>query len=155
MRSRTVIEEPLIGALLRACWQSVRDQIERDLQAKGFEGIGPAHLAVLQYPSPRGVGITELARRARVSRQAINYLVRELEAKGYLVRRRDPSDGRGRTVDLTERGEAAIRCIRASVKRVEREWASDLGEERFADLRIALIEIASSGAEGAPDSSAR
>ena len=155
MTSRTVTEGPLIGALLRACWQSVRDQIQRDLQAKGFEGIGAAHLAVLQYPSPRGIGITELARRARASRQAINYLVRELEAKGYLVRGRDPSDGRGRTVDLTERGEAAIRCIRASVKRVEREWASELGAKRFAELRVALIEIASSRAEGVLDDGAR
>jgi DNA-binding MarR family transcriptional regulator len=136
-------EGPLIGALLRFCWQSVRDRIERDLQAKGFEGIGAAQLAVLQYPSPRGVGVTELARRAGTSRQAINYLVRELETTGYLVRRRDPSDGRGRTVNLTERGEAAIHCIRASVKRLEREWESDLGAKRFADFRAALIEIAS------------
>src|SRR5688500_144438 len=148
MTSRTATDGPLIGALLRICWQSVREQIARDLQAKGFEGIGAAHLAVLQYPSPRGVGVTELARRARVSRQSINYLARELEANGYLVRRRDPSDGRGRIVDLTDRGEAAIRCIRASVKRVERDWQSDLGAKRFADLRVALIEIASSRAEG-------
>jgi DNA-binding MarR family transcriptional regulator len=140
-------EGPLIGAMLRACWQSVRDRIERDLQANGFEGIGAAHLVVLQYPSPRGIGVTELARRARVSRQAINYLVRELEAEDYLVRRRDPTDGRGRIVDLTERGEAAIRCIRASVKRVEREWESDLGAKRFADFRIALIGIT----RGEPD----
>jgi DNA-binding MarR family transcriptional regulator len=141
---------PLIGALLRACWQSVRDRIERDLQAKGFEGIGAAHLVVLQYPSPRGIGVTGLARRARVSRQAINYLVRELEAEGYLARRRDPSDGRGRIVDLTERGEAAIRCIRASVKRVEREWESDLGAKRFADFRVALIEISRGDLNGRP-----
>jgi DNA-binding MarR family transcriptional regulator len=155
MTSQTVTEGPLIGALLRVCWQSVRDQIARDLQTNGFEGIGAAHLAVLQYPSPRGVGVTELARRARVSRQAINYLVRELEAKGYLVRRRDPSDGRGRIVDLTEHGEAAIRCIRASVKRVEREWASDLGAKRFADLRAALIELAAPEAEAVLDDGSR
>jgi DNA-binding MarR family transcriptional regulator len=148
--SRKDTEGPLIGALLRACWQSVRDRIERDLRAKGFEGIGAAHLAVLQYPSPRGIRVTELARRARVSRQAINYLVRELEAEGYLVRRRDPSDGRGRIVDLTERGEAAIRCIRASVKRVEREWESDLGAKRFADFRVALIEIGRGDPDGRP-----
>src|SRR5919197_5921709 len=141
-QSRAHVESPLIGALLRACWQSVRDRIEKDLRRGGFEGIGAAHLAVLQWPSPRGVRVTTLARRDRTSRQAMNYLIRELEGKGYVERRRDPSDGRARIVQLTERGEAAIRSIRESVGQLEREWEADLGARRFADFRAALVELA-------------
>jgi hypothetical protein len=41
------------------------------------------------------------------------------------------------------------------VKRVEREWASDLGAQRFADLRAALIELAAPEAEAVLDDGAR
>jgi DNA-binding MarR family transcriptional regulator len=134
-------ESPLIGALLRACWQSVRDRIASVLSEKGFADIGTALLAVLQWPSPRGVRVTTLAGRALISRQAMNYLIRELEGMGYLERRRDPTDGRARLVHLTERGEAAIRTIRDSVRRLEREWEGELGPRRFAQLRSALIDL--------------
>src|ERR687887_878165 len=120
--SRPENEKPLIGALLRACWEAVRTRIRDDLIAHGFDDIGAAHLAVFQYPSPRGVRITALAERAGMSRQAITYLVRELEGKDYLELRPDPSDGRASLVHLTGRGEEAVRAIRASVRRLEREW---------------------------------
>jgi DNA-binding MarR family transcriptional regulator len=135
-------ERPLIGALLRVCWQEVRARIHADISAKGFEGISPAHLAVFQYPAPRGKRITELAARAGMSRQALTYLIRELEGAGYLERKPDPADRRATLVDLTERGELAVRTIRASVRRIEREWARELGERRFEEVRDALLALA-------------
>ena len=150
--SRTQAEEPLIGALLRGGWQAVRTRIRRDLAACGFDDIGAAHLAVFQHPSPRGMRVTALADRAGMSRQAITYLISELEAKGYLERRPDPSDGRASLVDLTERGEQAVSAIRASVRRLEREWERELGRARFAQLRGTLLEVTGSLAddEGSP-----
>ena len=150
--SRAPDDGPLIGALLRICWQAVRAQIQRDLIAGGFDDIGAAHLAVFQYPSPRGERVTALADRAGMSRQAITYVIRELEGKGYLELRRDPTDRRASLVHLTKRGEAAIRAIRASVGRVERRWEGELGRSRFAQLRGALLTIvASQGHSGESD----
>jgi len=76
-----------------------------------------------------------------MSRQAVNYLIRELEGIGYLERRRDPSDGRARLVHLTDRGEAAIQLIRASVRDLEREWERELGSRRFAQFRSSLLQL--------------
>lgn len=142
--SRTSADEPLIGALLRGCWQAVRNRIRHDLAARGFEDIGAAHLAVFQYPPPRGMRVTALAERAGMSRQAITYLIRELEGNGYLERCPDPSDGRASLVHLTARGEAAVQAIRASVRRLEREWERELGGSRFAKLRVTLLAITDS-----------
>jgi DNA-binding MarR family transcriptional regulator len=139
--SRTNAEEPLIGALLRGCWQAVRTRIRHDLAARGFEDISAAHLAVFQYPSPRGMRVTALADRAGMSRQAITYLISELEGKGYLERRPDPSDGRASVVQLTVRGEEAVSAIRSSVRRLEREWERELGRARFAQLRATLFAL--------------
>jgi DNA-binding MarR family transcriptional regulator len=132
---------PLIGALLRVCWQAVRARIQHDLIAEGFEDIGAAHLAVFQYPSPRGMRITALADRAGMSRQATTYLIRELEGKGYLERRPDPDDGRASLVHLTAKGESAIRAIRASVRRLEQEWERELGGPRFSQFRKTLTRL--------------
>jgi DNA-binding MarR family transcriptional regulator len=139
--SRADDDGPLIGALLRGCWQAVRTRIRHDLIAGGFDDIGAAHLAVFQYPSPRGVRLTALADGAGMSRQAITYLVRELEGKGYLERRPDPSDRRASLVHLTDRGEAAVRAIRASVRRLERDWERKLGSSRFEQFRGTLLAV--------------
>jgi DNA-binding MarR family transcriptional regulator len=139
--SRADDDGPLIGALLRGCWQAVRARIRHDLIASGFDDIGTAHLAVFQHPSPRGVRVTALADRAGMSRQAITYLVRELEGKGYLERRPDPTDGRASLVHLTDRGDAAVRAIRASVRRLEREWERKLGSSRFTQFRGTLLAV--------------
>ena len=143
-------EEPLVGALLRLCWQAARAQIHHDLAARGFGDISSAHLAVFQYPSPRGVRLTRLAARAGMSRQALTYLVRELEDKGYLKRYPDPSDRRASLVDLTERGEAAVRAIRASVRRLERDWERELGGPRFAQFRGTLVAIVNALGDAPP-----
>ena len=136
--SRSRDEGPLLGGLLRVCWQEVRRRIQRDLVANGYGDIGAAHLAVFQYPSPRGMRVTELAERAGMSRQAMTYLIAELEERSYVERRPDPLDGRASLVDLTERGEEAITAIRASVRRLEREWEVQLGRSRFGQFREAL-----------------
>src|SRR4051794_37001645 len=108
LRSTGAGEPPLLGALLRTCWQQVRERVQRDLASEGFSDLRPAHLAVFQHPSPRGMRVTALARRSGMTRQASTYLIDELERNGYIERRPDPSDGRATVVDLTERGEAAI-----------------------------------------------
>ncbi len=140
-KSRADDDGPLIGALLRGCWQAVRTRTRHDLFVRGFDDIGAAHLAVFQHPSPHGVKVTALADRAGMSRQAITYLVRELEGKGYLERRPDPTDGRASLVHLTARGEAAVRAIRASVRGLEREWERELGSSRFVQFRGTLLAL--------------
>ena len=139
------VETPLIGALLRACWQDVRARIVSDLQSAGFRDISAAHPAVFQHPTPRGMRLAALAQRAGMSRQAMGYLVGELEQRGYLERRPDPEDGRASQIHLTDRGEQAIRAIRGAVEGVEREWQRALGSARFSELRKTLVELSAIG----------
>src|SRR6516164_10926464 len=70
---------PLIGALLRMPFESVRDRMLAGLHERGFGDLVAAHLDVFQYPGPENQRPSELARRARISKQALNYLLGELE----------------------------------------------------------------------------
>src|SRR5215203_841934 len=132
---------PLIGALLRMPWETVQRHMLERLHEHGFDDLDTAHLNVFQYPGPQGARPTELASRLRISKQALNYLLGELERLDYLERRPDPDDLRSKRVALTARGSSAIGVIREAVAEVETAWAQQLGPERFAQLRSLLVEL--------------
>ena len=76
-----------------------------------------------------------------MSKQALNYLLGQLERDGYLKRRDDPRDQRFKRIVLTPRGRRAARAMRDIVGEVEAEWEQRLGTERFADLRALLTDL--------------
>src|SRR5215831_15627662 len=80
---------PLIGALLRMPFENVRDRMLAGLHERGFGDLVAAHLDVFQYPGPENQRPSELAKRARISKQALNYLLGQLELRRYLERRQD------------------------------------------------------------------
>jgi DNA-binding MarR family transcriptional regulator len=132
---------PLIGALLRVPWEAVQRHMLEQLHEHGFDDVDVAHLHVFQYPGPHGARPSELAARLRISKQALNYLLGQLERLGYLERRPDPDDLRSKRVALTPRGVSAIGVIREAVGEVETTWARQLGPKRFAQLRNLLLEL--------------
>ena len=132
---------PLIGALLRMPLEVVRERMLERLHEHGFDDLDAAHLHVLQYPGPQGQRPSELAARLRISKQALNYLLGQLERLGYLERQADPDDLRSKRIVLTERGSSLIPVIRDAVRDVEAAWSDQLGAERFADLKALLVEL--------------
>jgi DNA-binding MarR family transcriptional regulator len=111
------------------------------LHERGFDDIDVPHLNVLLYPGPQGARPSELAARLRISKQALNYLLGDLERSGYLERQPDPADARFKRIALTPRGVGLGRVVREAVVEVEQEWRGLLGAERFDDLRRALVEL--------------
>ncbi len=132
---------PLIGALLRLPWERVLERLLTGMHARGFTDLGAAHLTVLQWPGPDDLRPSELAARNRMSKQALNYLLGQLERLGYLHRHDDPRDQRFKRIALTERGQRAARAMRDIVHEVETEWEQGLGPDRFAELRLLLTDL--------------
>jgi DNA-binding MarR family transcriptional regulator len=122
-------------------WEVVQARMLQRLHEHGFDDLDAAHLAVFQYPGPQGSRPSELAARLGVSKQALNHLLGRLESLGYLERRPDPDDQRGRRIALTARGTAAVGVIRDAVAELEAEWARELGPARFARLRELLVDL--------------
>ena len=132
---------PLIGALLRTPFETVRDRMLTGLHEAGFDDLVAAHLNVLQYPGPENRRPSDLATETRMTKQALNYLLGQMEQLGYLTRENDPDDHRSKRIQLTDRGHAAGRTIREIVREVEAEWEQQLGPDRFAQLRELLTEL--------------
>jgi DNA-binding MarR family transcriptional regulator len=134
-------EPPLIGALLRMPWDAVQKHMLARLHERGFDDFDAAYLTVFQYPGPQGTRPSELAARLRMSKQALNYQLGELERLGYLERGPDPEDLRSKRITLTARGISAVHVIRQAVGDLEAAWAKELGSRRFSQLRALLVEL--------------
>ena len=132
---------PLIGALLRVPFQTVRDRMLAGLHERGFIDLVAAHLDVFQYPGPENQRPLDLAIQTRMTKQALNYLLGQLEQLGYLTRETDSSDQRSKRIRLTPKGHVVVRAIREIVHEVEGEWERQLGPRKFGQLRLLLGEL--------------
>ncbi len=121
--------------------QVVQGRMLERLHEAGFTDLETAHLNVFQYPGPQGTRPSELASRLRMSKQALNYLLGQLEQRGYIERRPDPDDRRSKRIDLTRRGLAIVPVIRGAVAEIEQEWEAALGRKRFDRLRDGLRDL--------------
>jgi len=139
----------MVGAFLRKLVDGVDDRVHEALVAAGFEDVRLAHHVVFQYLHGEGSRVTELAERARMTKQSMQYLVDHLEEGGYLERVSDLRDGRAKMVRLTARGRSVERAAREAIARLENEWADEVGRERFAEFFTVLEQLA----QGAEDAS--
>ena len=112
---------------------------------EGVVGAGypqkPKHSAVFAQISPDGSRLTELARKAGMSPQAMGELVDELVDMGYVLRRPDPGDGRAKLIVLTERGWDAVAAGRQTIEGIEGQVTEILGEHGHRELRRLLSEL--------------
>jgi DNA-binding MarR family transcriptional regulator len=131
---------PLIGALLRVPWEFVNERMLTGLRERGYEDVVPAHLSVMQYPGPENMRPSDLAARLGMTRQALNYLLGQMEQRGYLDRVEE-KDPRFKRIRLTTRGVALGEAMRQIVREVEAEWTEQLGPKRYAALRDALTAL--------------
>jgi DNA-binding MarR family transcriptional regulator len=68
-------------------------------------------------------------------------LVDSLEARGYVERIADPTDGRAKLIVFTERGWAAIASALDALEDIERQLIEQHGARRIGDLRRTLERI--------------
>ncbi|MEO6713468.1 MAG: MarR family winged helix-turn-helix transcriptional regulator [Mycobacteriales bacterium] len=112
---------------------------------EGVVGAGhpqkPKYSAVFAQISPEGSRLTELARKANMSPQAMGELVDELVDIGYVVRRPDPADGRAKLIVLTKRGRDAVAAARVTINGIEERVTEVLGERGHRELRRLLSKL--------------
>jgi DNA-binding MarR family transcriptional regulator len=97
---------------------------------------------VFGYIEDEGLTLTELARRAGISKQSMAELVDRLHALGYLQRVPDFRDRRAKLIMTTDKGERQIETSRAVIRSIEAEWTRTLGKKRFEQLKAMLQELA-------------
>src|SRR3954452_11252951 len=111
----------------------------------GVVGAGypqkPSHSAVFAQIDREGSRLTDLARGANMTPQAMGELVDELEGLGYVVRRPDPTDRRAKLIMLTAAGRECVSAGIAAIGDIERHIDDALGVRRHRDLRGMLLKL--------------
>ncbi len=130
-----------LSTLIGIADRVVADAVDVGLAAGGFGDLRRSHGVVFEMLDPQGSRITDLARRARMTKQGMGQLVTELEELGYLERRPDPADGRAKRAVLTAKGQAAVAAGLAALSDLETRWAEHIGERRARELRATLVDI--------------
>jgi DNA-binding MarR family transcriptional regulator len=130
-----------LAQLLKHPFEALLARLHQELAAAGFPDIRPAHGCVLQYAEPGGSRLTDLARRAGLTKPTVLAAVDDLERLGYAERLADPDDGRAKLVRLTPRGGAAAAEGARIIARIETDWQNRLGPQRARALRRALEEL--------------
>ena len=121
--------------------------MEADLTSAGFTDLQPAHLAVFSFPPRDGVRPSDLARRIRMSRQATNHIIGQLEALGYLERRAERKGGR-RRIYLTPRTRPMVKVIHATLE-IQAERAAEIRADRLGEVMTTLRGFAARGCDAA------
>lgn len=128
---------PYIGALLRITYNVTRQRSEQVVQEWGLSEVNKALLNGFLWPPGQGVRPVDLAAKANMTRQAANKMIGELERLGYMERRAAKPGGR-RLVFLTRRGWKVYEAIWTAQKRLQEEWTTILGKERFEEFMSTL-----------------
>ena len=131
--------EPQLGRQLLAAHRTLAAELAVELEERGWPELRASQASlVLNVDRRSGTRLTELARRAGVTKQAMMVVVDELEVRGFVRRTPDPDDGRAKVVRLTARGRTLGAECRRAVAAVEARTMRTLGGRRYEGLREAL-----------------
>ena len=138
-------EHPHLGVLLERGRRRLMDAMLDRFHAAGYADLREGHAPLFAFLPAAGTRLTDLAKRARITKQSMGELVSELESLGYVARGPDPSDGRAKVVRFTAKGRRAARIGVEAIADEERAWAKRLGDDRLRALRDVLEQVTSSG----------
>jgi DNA-binding MarR family transcriptional regulator len=130
--------EHVVGFLLKSLHHSLRQSIEEALRAQGLT-MSFAHFATLfgLFSEP-GITGAQLARRAMVSAQTMNSILRRLESEGLIERGPHPDSRRADSWSLAEEGEKQLARARVIGDTVFSRMLAALSADEVADLQTYL-----------------
>ncbi len=100
--------------------------------------VGAAHVHITRHVAREGSRLTDLARSAGMTKQAMGDLVDQCEAWGLVARETDPRDTRARLVRFTPTGLAWLNAFKDAVAQAEAEFRAEVGDEVATVVAIGL-----------------
>jgi DNA-binding MarR family transcriptional regulator len=109
--------------------------------ARAGHPIKASHSAVFGQMGANGLRLSDLARGANMTPQAMGELVDQLEGLGYVERRPDPTDRRAKLITLTESGRKCVAAGIDTIGDIERRITDAVGVRGHRELRRMLLTL--------------
>jgi DNA-binding MarR family transcriptional regulator len=132
--------EPSTVTLLSLTYLMLSRQVAEGAARAGHP-VKASHSAVFGQMTAEGSRLTDLAKGANMTPQAMGELVDELEGLGYVARKPDPTDRRAKLITLTETGRQCVSAGIHTIGDIERRIDDALGVRRHRDLRRMLLKL--------------
>ncbi len=124
------MKEKTIDYLLRATWQAVARMYNEE--ASKFEGSMAIGFALLSIDKDAGTPSTSISSKMGMEATSLTRTLKTLEEKGLIIKKKNPEDGRGVLIYLTELGKEKRELSRSTVIRFNEVIKRHISEEKLS-----------------------
>lgn len=124
-----IMKDKTIDYILRATWQAVSRMYNEE--ASKFEGSMAIGFALLSIDREDGTPSTAISQRMGMEPTSLTRTLKTLEEKGLIIRRKNPDDGRGVLVYLTELGKEKRELSKTTVLKFNEVIKQNISEEKL------------------------
>ena len=123
------MKDKTIDYILRATWQSVARMYNEE--ASKFEGSMAIGFALLSIDKEDGTPSTAISNRMGMEATSLTRTLKTLEEKGLIIRKKNPNDGRGVLIYLTEQGKEKRELSKSTVLKFNDSIKQNITEEKL------------------------
>jgi DNA-binding MarR family transcriptional regulator len=131
---------PHIGRLARTPYLEMMNKVYERLHELGFTDMNSYYSVVFQFIGD-GARMTDMAKKASMTKQNMKYLLEHLENMGYVERFEDKTDRRAVLFRLTGKGISYRDKAYEVIADVELQWANEIGIENMIQLKKLLAQL--------------
>jgi DNA-binding MarR family transcriptional regulator len=110
----------------------------------GLKHLGPSHIHLLFTIGLDGVSNSGMARSAKVSKQAMSKLVKEMLNQGLIMIHPNLQDSRCNIITLTDKGAEVLLKVREANLTLSEDFEKRLGKAKSKKLLSLMAELADS-----------
>ena len=132
------MKDKTIDFILRATWQTVSRMYNEE--ALKYEATMATGFALLSIDKDEGTPSTTLGPKMGMEATSLTRTLKTLEEKGLIVRERNPEDGRGVLIHLTELGKEKRELSRSTVLKFNETIRHNIHAEKLNSF-IEVAEI--------------
>lgn len=116
-------------------------RITQRIQERGYKNFKLGDMVLLVHIDAQGTINNDLARKARISKQAMSKVVKNLEAENYISTRKHDTDNRASIIFLTEKGKEFMINVYEGVDEIQALYESIIGADALAELKTTLKKL--------------
>ena len=123
------MKEKTIDYILRATWQAVARMYNEE--AAKYEGTMATGFALLSLDKEDGTPSTTLGPKMGMEATSLTRTLKSMEEKGLIIRKKNPQDGRGVLIYLTDFGKEKRELSRSTVLKFNDTIRKNISEEKL------------------------
>ena len=126
------MKDKTIDYILRATWQAVARMYNEE--ASKFDGSMAIGFALLSIDKEDGTPSTAISTRMGMEATSLTRTLKTLEGKGLIIRKKNPDDGRGVLIYLTDFGKEMRKQSQETVIKFNESIRENISEEKLQNF---------------------